>query len=68
MLPQIFGVVESDPLTVLAHDCKYLSAGSIVGAEGFVDLANGAEFSDRYLEKDLLLFHYLQYTLVRLAS
>ena len=67
-LPQIFGVVESDPLTVLAHDRKSLPAGLIVGAEGFADLANGEEFSNRYRHKDRIVYYYLKHTVVRPAS
>ena len=33
----------------------------------FVELANGSEWVLRYWEKNMLVFHYLEYTHVRLA-
>ncbi|KAK1227383.1 hypothetical protein PQX77_009621 [Marasmius sp. AFHP31] len=49
LLKQVFAVVESNVMTLIAHDEA-------------AELANGFEFTGRYWEKEWIVYYYLNYT------
>ena len=67
LLTQLFGVVESDPLTLVAYEGMIMLGKTIVDAEMLVELANGPEFTGRYWGKNMLVWYYLTYKFVRSA-
>ena len=68
LLTQLFGVVESDPLTLVAYDGRFMLGAVIVDAKIFVELTNGWEWVRRYREENMIVYRYLIYTHVRSTS
>ena len=51
VLTQLFAVVDSDPLTLVAYNGRFLLGASIVDTEMSVELVNGAEELINHWEK-----------------
>ena len=68
LLTQLFGVVDSDPFTLVAYEGKFMLEALIVDAEILLELVNADKFTDHYWEKDKIVYHYLDCTFVRSAS
>jgi len=68
LLAQLFAVVDSDPLTLVAYAGRLMSESSIVDAKIFVELVGGLEWVNRYRKKNKIVFQYLNYSHVRSAS
>ena len=67
LLTQLFGVVDSDPLTLVAYEGRFVLEALILDAKMFVELVDGHELALRYRGKHILVYRYLRYIFVRLA-
>ena len=63
LLTQLFAVVDSDPLILIAYNGRFMLGASIVDAEMLVELAKGDDFISTW-NKNMLVCYYLSYTFV----
>ncbi|KAK1233558.1 hypothetical protein PQX77_003280 [Marasmius sp. AFHP31] len=63
LLKQVFAVVESNVMTLIAHDGRFFVGNSDCGYSEATELANGFEITSRYWRKEWIVYYYLDYTL-----